>query len=87
MDIGRVCIKIAGKDAGRKCVVVEVLDDVFVLVSGPKIKRRRCNVAHLEPLEQRLEIPHGASDEEVRRSLEEAGLIETPAPTKPEASV
>ncbi len=86
MDIGRVCVKIAGKDAGRKCVVVEVLDEVFVLVSGPSMKRRRCNVSHLEPLQQRLEIPMGATDQEVSHALEEAGLIEKPAPTRPEAS-
>lgn len=34
MEIGRVCIKIAGRDAGMKCVVVEQLDNNFVLIDG-----------------------------------------------------
>ncbi|HDI12670.1 MAG TPA: 50S ribosomal protein L14e, partial [Hadesarchaea archaeon] len=45
VDVGRVCVKIAGHEAGKRCVVVEVLDDTFVVVSGPKVKRRRCNIA------------------------------------------
>ena len=26
IDVGRVCVKTAGRDAGRKCVVVEIVD-------------------------------------------------------------
>ena len=26
-DIGRVCMKIAGRDAGKKCVIIDVVDD------------------------------------------------------------
>ena len=33
-QVGRLCIKIAGRDAGKKCVIVSVLDDVFVLIDG-----------------------------------------------------
>jgi large subunit ribosomal protein L14e len=69
MDVGRVCVKLVGREAGKKCVVVDVVDESYVLVSGPEVKRRRCNVRHLEPLEQKLEIGEGASDEEVRRAL------------------
>lgn len=74
MEIGRVCVKLAGHEAGRKCVIVDVIDKTYVLVSGPNIKRRRCNIAHLEPLDSKIEIPKGASDEEVKRLLEAAGI-------------
>ena len=29
MEVGRLCLKIAGRDAGMKCVIVEVIDDNF----------------------------------------------------------
>lgn len=79
-DIGRVCVKIAGREAGRKCVVVDIIDDNFVLVTGPKhltgVKRRRANVKHLEPLPFKIDVQRGASDEEVLKALEQAGLLE-----------
>lgn len=79
-DIGRVCVKIAGREAGRKCVIVDIIDDNFVLVTGPKaltgVKRRRVNVKHLEPTPLKIEIAKGATDEEVTRALEKAGLLE-----------
>jgi len=69
-----------GREAGRKCVIVDIIDDRFVLVTGPKdisgVKRRRANVKHLEPTPYRIKIRRGASDEEVKKALEEAGLLE-----------
>lgn len=76
IEIGRVCVKLAGHEAGKKVLIVEIIDPVFVTVSGPGAKRRRCNVAHLEPLEQKLEISKGASDEEVSSAMVAAGLAE-----------
>jgi large subunit ribosomal protein L14e len=80
VEVGRVCVKLAGHEAGRRCVVVDVLDSVYVVVSGPGVKRRRCNIAHLEPLEQKVEIAKGGPDEEVKRALEAAGLIKVEKP-------
>ncbi len=80
MEIGRVCVKIAGRDAGRRCVVVRVLDEKFVEVTGPKdvsgVRRRKVNVRHLVPLPQKVEIDEGADDESVREALREANLLE-----------
>lgn len=73
MEVGRVCVKLAGHEAGRRCAIVEVLDSTYVVVSGPGIKRRRCNISHLEPTDKKLDISSGASDEEVKRALEAAG--------------
>ncbi len=79
-DVGRICVKIAGREAGRKCVVVDIVDDNFAVVTGPKpltgVKRRRANVKHLEPLPYKIGIPRGASDEDVLKALEQAGLLE-----------
>ncbi len=80
IEVGRICVKIAGREAGRKCVIVDIIDDNFVLITGPKsltgVKRRRCNIKHLEPTEFKVDIPKGASDEEVLKALEKAGLLE-----------
>ena len=48
-EIGRLCVKIAGRDAGLKCLVVEVIDDNYVLIDG-QTRRRKCNIKHLEPV-------------------------------------
>jgi len=64
-EVGRVCTKAKGKEAGEKCTVVEVIDENFVLVDGPKVKRRRCNIRHLEPTAEKLSIKKGSSKKEV----------------------
>ena len=71
-SVGRMCVKIAGRDAGRKCVVVEQLDDVFVLVDG-NVRRKKVNVKHLEPLAQALELNEQASHEDVKKAFEKSG--------------
>jgi large subunit ribosomal protein L14e len=80
IEIGKICVKVAGREAGRKCVIVDIIDENFVLVTGPKqltgVKRRRSNIKHLEPTDKVVKIRRGASDEEVIKALEEAGLIE-----------
>ncbi|GAB6945653.1 50S ribosomal protein L14e [Vulcanisaeta sp. JCM 14467] len=79
-DIGRVCVKVAGREAGRKCVIVDIKDENFVIITGPKsltgVKRRAVNVKHIEPTEYKVNIKKGASDEEVLKAIEEANLID-----------
>ena len=77
MQVGRICVKTQGREAGKRCVIVEVIDESFVLVTGPKavsgVKRRRANVKHLQPLEDLLQISKGASEEEIIDLLDETG--------------
>lgn len=68
IEVGRLCIKIAGKDAGAYCVVVDKVDDNFVLIDG-NVKRKRCNISHLEPLEEVLKIKKGASTATVHEAM------------------
>jgi len=79
LEIGRVCMKVAGREMGKYCTVLKKENDAFVLVTGPKfltgVKRRRCNVEHLEPMPYLLEIKEDAGDEEVIAAFEKAGLI------------
>ncbi len=80
IEIGRICLKVAGREAGRKCVIVDIIDENFVLITGPKsltgVKRRRVNIKHIEPLDKRIKIKRGASDEEVLKAIAEEGLTE-----------
>ncbi len=80
IEVGRVCVKTMGREAGKKCIVVDVIDENFVLITGPKsisgVKRRRVNIKHIEPTPYKLEIPRGATDDEVIKAIEKAGLRE-----------
>jgi len=80
IEVGRVCVKVAGRESGRKCVIVDVMDKSFVLVTGPKkvtgVKRRRVNINHVTPTEDTIQIKRGASDEEVTQMIEAAGKLE-----------
>ncbi len=71
IEVGRVCVKIAGREAGEKCVIVEVIDDKFVEVVGTNIKNRRCNIKHLEPVDQKIEVKSD-NVEEIKKELESA---------------
>jgi large subunit ribosomal protein L14e len=83
LEVGRICAKLSGREAGRKCVVVDVTDKSFVLITGPKevtgVRRRRANVNHIEPLQDSVEIKRGATDEEVTEALKAAGKLEAMA--------
>lgn len=88
IEVGRVCVKLRGREAGKKCVIVDVIDKNFVLITGPKsvtgVKRRRVNINHLEPLAEKVEIKRGASDEEIAEAIKKKGLLEAMAkPVKP----
>jgi large subunit ribosomal protein L14e len=80
IEVGRICVKQIGRENGKKCVVIDVMDKSFVLVTGPKkitgIKRRRVNINHVMPLLDKIEVKRGASDEEVVQALEATGKLQ-----------
>ncbi len=80
IEIGRICVKTYGREAGRKCIIIDIVDDNYVVVTGPKnisgVRRRRANINHVEPLDKKIEISKGASDEEIVKILEKEGLID-----------
>jgi large subunit ribosomal protein L14e len=85
IEVGRVCVKIAGRDAGLKCVVVDVLGKNTVLIDG-QTRRRKCNMAHLEPLAQTLKIERGASHEKVVSAFKEIDVAIVERKSKPAIS-
>lgn len=79
-EIGRIAVKTAGREASRKCVIVSIVDRNFVLVTGPKeltgVRRRKVNLAHLAFTPHKIDIQENASDEEVMKAIEKAGLTD-----------
>lgn len=73
MEIGRVCVKIAGRDAGTRCVIVKVLDDTYVMIDG-EARARKCNIMHLEPTPTVLDISEGAGHSKIISALKDAGI-------------
>ncbi len=80
IEIGRICVKTAGREAGKKCVIVDIIDKNFVLITGPKlvnkVKRRRANIKQLEPTNEKLDIQKGADDKEVEKQIDASGKRE-----------
>lgn len=84
IEIGRVCVKLAGRDASKKCVIVDILDDKFVLIDG-ETRRRKCNIIHLEPLTQVVKVKKNASHDEVAKALKEIGVEVRETKPKPKS--
>ena len=59
IEVGRLCLKIAGRDAKKQCVIVDIIDDNFVTIDG-ETRRRKCNIKHIEPLKDKIDIKKGA---------------------------
>jgi len=80
IEVGRICVKLTGREARRKCVIVDIMSKNFVLITGPKnvtgVKRRRVNTNHVEPFQEIVKIKRGASDEEVIEALKASDKLE-----------
>ncbi len=86
-DIGRVCVKLMGREAGQYCVIVDVIDKNYLLIDGLKVRRRRANYKHVEPTTDVIEISKGADHAAVEAAIKKAKLAKkmnqsVPIPTK-----
>jgi large subunit ribosomal protein L14e len=69
IEIGRVCVKAKGRDAGSKAVIIDVKEPPYVIIEGPDSRRRKCNAKHLHFTGEKIEISRNASREEVSKKL------------------
>ncbi|HLC81661.1 MAG TPA: 50S ribosomal protein L14e [Candidatus Nanoarchaeia archaeon] len=74
MEVGRLCVKLAGRDAGKTAVVVEIINPSYVLIDGAA-RRKKVNIKHLEPLSKIIELSNQASSAEVIKAFEKLGLL------------
>ncbi|MCK4895943.1 MAG: 50S ribosomal protein L14e [Candidatus Heimdallarchaeota archaeon] len=80
IQIGRIIVKTDGREAGKKAVIVDLINQNYVLVTGPKaltsVRRRKCNIMHLEPTDKLVSVKRDAKDDDVSSAIDEAGLKE-----------
>jgi large subunit ribosomal protein L14e len=80
LEPGRIVLKIAGREAGKYAVIVDSVKDNFVLITGPKsitgVKRRKCNIDHIEPTEHKFDIESNVDDASIENLWKSSGLIE-----------
>ncbi|MDD5148293.1 MAG: 50S ribosomal protein L14e [Candidatus ainarchaeum sp.] len=70
IEVGTVCIKTRGREAGSKVVVVDFdAKSQFAIIDGPKIKRRKCNLRHLFPTTQKIGIKKNSEKKEIAELL------------------
>jgi len=86
IEIGSLYIKTTGKDKGKRCIIVDLVDKNFVLVTGPPkitgVKRRRVNLKHLSLTEEKIEIKKGATDKEIEQVLTKGKSTPKKAPAE-----
>lgn len=72
IEVGRMIMKIAGRDAGKIGVVLKVIDDNYIFIDG-EVRRRKCNIYHIEPLNKVLKIKEDESNAKVVKAFKDAG--------------
>ena len=73
IQVGRVITKLVGREAGLKAVIISVIDQKFVFITGAgfsKIKRRRVNVQHIDVMDILIAIDNDATDSKVKIEIE-----------------
>jgi ribosomal protein L14E/L6E/L27E len=55
IEVGRVCIKKYGRDAGSKAVITAVQGSTVTIVSESRPRERKCNPSHLEFLNETID--------------------------------
>ncbi len=73
VEIGRLAVKIAGRDSGNFCVVVSDENKGYVTIDG-NVRRKKCNLKHLEFLDKILKIKKDEKTETVKKLLEKEGI-------------
>lgn len=70
ITVGTVCIKTRGREAGKKVVIVDLdTKNQFVVIDGPEVKRRKCNLRHLFPTSQTIEITKSTDKKKILELL------------------
>jgi large subunit ribosomal protein L14e len=73
-EVGRVCVKIAGRDSNKYCVIVEKIDERYVLIDG-QTRRKKVNMFHLEPTSKVVSLAKGADTNAVAHALKALDIV------------
>ncbi len=62
IEVGRICIKKFGRDAGSRAIITKLMEGPFVeIVSSVRTKPRKCNISHLEFLNDKADVKDKAA--------------------------
>jgi len=70
IEEGRICVLRAGRNAGKKVIVIELDSKGKATVEGTVVKRRKVNQRHLFPTAAKASV-RGNSKEEIQKALKE----------------
>ena len=73
VEVGAICVKLAGRDAGKVCVVISKVDANYVMIDGAT-RKRKCNISHLHFLDKSIKIGKTTSSSDVRILLVKEGF-------------
>jgi len=73
IEIGRICVKTAGRDSKCICTIIDIVDAKTVLVDG-ETRRKKVNIKHLEPTQKKIDIKKGASRAEIIKEFKKIGI-------------
>ncbi len=73
VKVGQVVMKIAGRDAGKIGIITEVFDNNLVMIDGA-VRKKKCNIKHLEFLGKEAKLGKNPSREEIRRAINSLGF-------------
>lgn len=83
IETGRLVVKTAGRESGKLGVIVDTINDTYVLLDG-QVRRKKCNINHIETLDKKIKIKPNASTETVIKELKELGIEVIKTKSKPE---
>lgn len=53
---------------------MDIIDKNYLLIDGLKVKRRRANYNHIEPIGETIDIQKGASHKDIEAAIKKAKL-------------
>lgn len=82
LTLGQVVYSKAGRDKGKKFIVVDIVDELYVMISDGGLRRienaKRKKLKHLQiteeiilPIKEKLEKKVRVSNSEIRKAIEE----------------
>lgn len=71
-EIGRLVLKVAGRDAGKVGVIISPVQDKKILVDG-LVRRKNVSTKHIIPLKATIKVKENETKEVILKELEKLG--------------
>jgi len=83
VEVGRIAYIAFGRDAGKICVIVDVIDQNRALIDGPlsRVRRQPCSFKRLHLTKFRINFQHSSSERVVKKAWIDEQITEKWAET------